>query len=57
MPINHVGTDIGKTVKYLKDNSKFAMFLTLSGLEGKKLYSFSGTIKTAKDNNPFCNPY
>ena len=38
-PTTNVGTDIGKTVKYLVARVKFAMFVTLDGLVGKKSFS------------------
>ena len=48
-----VGTEIGRTVKYLSANAKFAIFLTLAGRVGKNLYSSCGTMRTARLNKSF----
>ncbi len=44
---------MGNIVKYLPDNSNLSMLLTLNGRVGNKSAGLVGTIKTAKDNNPF----
>ena len=56
-PITIVGTEIGRTLKYLSARSYSAMLLILLGRFGKDSFGFTGTIRTLNDRRPFWSPY
>ena len=52
-PITIVGTEIGRTLKYLSARSYSAMLLILLGRVGKNSFGLTGTIRTLNYRRPF----